>query len=129
MKEDLMNKPEQLFQRRKLRNHSTPAEATLWKLLKGSQVCGLKFRRQHGVGPYIVDFYCPQIKLAIELDGDPHTLREDYDERRTAYLNREAGITVLRYENRTVFDDFQRIADEIEMQYQIYMNRHETSLH
>ena len=63
----IMNKSDVTGNRKELRNHSTSAEATLWKMLKGKQIAGLKFRRQHSVGPYILDFYCPQIKLAIEL--------------------------------------------------------------
>ena len=55
--------------RRALRQNLTAAEATLWKYIKGRQLQGRKFRRQHPVGPYIVDFYCVEEKLAIELDG------------------------------------------------------------
>ena len=57
-----MNKSELTDLRKELRNHSTPAEATLWRLLKSSQISHLKFRRQHSVGPYIIDFYCPKLK-------------------------------------------------------------------
>ena len=57
--------------RKELRNHGSPIEAVLWNHLKNSQT-GEKFRRQHSVGPYILDFYCPRIKLAIELDGSNH---------------------------------------------------------
>ena len=62
---DIMNKPELKSVRKDLRNMSTSAEATLWKLIKGQQIDGLKFRRQHSVGPYILDFYCPQLRLGI----------------------------------------------------------------
>ncbi|MGG6496092.1 UNVERIFIED_CONTAM: DUF559 domain-containing protein, partial [Bacteroidetes bacterium 56_B9] len=54
-----MNKSDVTGNRKELRNHSTSAEATLWKMLKGKQIAGLKFRHQHSVGPYILDFYCP----------------------------------------------------------------------
>lgn len=111
--DDLMNKPEWQWMRRKLRHSLTPAEASLWKALKGRQVYGLKFRRQHSVGPYILDFYCPELKLAIELDGESHAMREEYDERRTDYLFRMAGITVLRFENRVVFENLEQIIAEI----------------
>src|SRR5262249_31179222 len=57
---------------RQLRENLTPAEALLWTNLKNSQLDGKKFRRQHGVGPYFVDFYCPECRLAVELDGDGH---------------------------------------------------------
>ncbi len=110
----IMNIPNVTDNRKELRNHSTLAEATLWKLLKGKQIAGLKFRRQHSVGVYILDFYCPQIKLAIELDGAVHNRQQDYDEQRTYYLNKVEGIEVLRFENRTVFEDVERIIREIE---------------
>lgn len=111
--DDLMNKPEWRWMRRKLRHSLTPAEASLWRVLKGRQVYGLKFRRQHSVGPYILDFYCPELKLAIELDGESHAMREEYDERRTDYLFRMAGIMVLRFENRVVFENLEQIIAEI----------------
>lgn len=111
--DDLMNKPEWRWMRRKLRHSLTPAEASLWRALKGRQVYGLKFRWQHSVGPYILDFYCPELKLAIELDGESHAMREEYDERRTDYLFRMAGITVLRFENRVVFENLEQIIAEI----------------
>jgi very-short-patch-repair endonuclease len=58
--------------RQKLRGNLTPAEACLWKYLKNSKLNGKKFRRQHGIGPYIVDFFCPECRLAVELDGAGH---------------------------------------------------------
>lgn len=58
--------------RKELRNNLTIAEASLWKYLKGRRMHGLKFRRQHSIGPFIVDFYCPEEKLIIELDGEVH---------------------------------------------------------
>jgi very-short-patch-repair endonuclease len=56
--------------RKKLRKNLTPAEARMWSYLKSAQFNGLKFRRQHSIGPYIVDFYCPALRLALELDGE-----------------------------------------------------------
>lgn len=58
--------------RKELRNNPTKTEKILWAFLKGKKLSGYKFRRQYGVGKYIVDFYCPQMKLAIELDGEMH---------------------------------------------------------
>ena len=109
----VMNSSEVLNKRKELRNSMTPAEATLWKSLKGKLLDGLKFRRQHSVGPYILDFYCPALKLAIELDGEPHVARKEYDDIRTNYLLQTAGIIVLRYENRTVFENPEQIFNEI----------------
>lgn len=100
--------------RKHLRNHSTAAESTLWQMLKESQVGGYKFRRQHSVGKYILDFYCPGLKLAIELDGEPHAnpVNHQLDMERDEYLN-EVGITVLRYENRWVYEYPEVIIEEI----------------
>jgi very-short-patch-repair endonuclease len=91
--------------RKNLRNNSTSAEATLWKMLKKSQVGGYKFRRQHSIGNFIMDFYCPALKLAIEVDGEPHAQMHNIarDTVRDDFLNNNK-ITVLRYENRWVFE-------------------------
>lgn len=113
--QDIMNKSEAKSNRKDLRNCGTAAEATLWKLLKNNQVEGLKFRRQHSVGSYILDFYCPVIRLAVELDGEVHCTGEavDYDERRTCFLMKEKDIIVIRFENRVVFENPSMICDEI----------------
>ena len=118
--QDIMNNPENKSARKNLRNCSTSAEATLWKLIKDKQIDGLKFRRQHSVGSYILDFYCPQIKLAIELDGEVHNRQQDYDEQRSYFLNRVEGIEVLRFENRTVFENPEQIIWEIEEKFSSY---------
>ena len=91
--------------RKYLRNNSTAAEASLWKMLKKSKVGGYKFRRQHSVANFILDFYCPLLKLAIELDGEPHAKLENIarDTERDEYLSK-IGITVFRYENRWVYE-------------------------
>ena len=85
--------------RTELRNHLSPAEAILWNQLKNSKL-GAKFRRQHSVGSYILDFYCPMYKLAVELDGETHNDEQayEYDQRRTKYLTGN-GIKVIRFLN------------------------------
>jgi very-short-patch-repair endonuclease len=100
--------------RRKLRRNLTPAEARLWSFLQGSLLEGRKFRRQHSVGPYILDFYCPAERLCIELDGNAHFSERayEYDTTRTEYL-RSVGITVLRFENRNVFENTEGVLEEI----------------
>jgi very-short-patch-repair endonuclease len=112
--EDIMNRTEYLLRRKELRNNSTSAESVLWNMLKSHNICGLKFRRQHSVGPYILDFYCPQIKLAIELDGEVHKGQEVYDEQRSYYLTKVAHISVVRFENRVVFETPEVILNCIE---------------
>ncbi len=100
--------------RKKLRNSLTPAEAKLWTLLKNSQLENKKFRRQHSVGPYVLDFYCPSEKLCIELDGEGHYngASFEYDSARTEYLN-SLNIKVIRFENKDVFENTEGVLEEI----------------
>jgi very-short-patch-repair endonuclease len=76
----------------------------LWSHLRAKRLAGFKFRRQHPCGPYILDFYCPNRHLAVELDGGQHftSTAQDYDRRRTAFLRRQ-GISVLRFQTDLVF--------------------------
>ena len=114
-REQVYNRPEQKAIRQYLRNNMTPAEVALWKLLRERQVCGLKFRRQFGAGPYVLDFYCPELRLAIELDGAVHDSAEaiHYDRERTAWLTEEFGIRVLRFRNEQVFETPDLVIEEI----------------
>jgi very-short-patch-repair endonuclease len=106
------NTIEQKDPRRKLRSNMTSAEPTLWRALKERGAGGLKFRRQQGIGPFILDFYCPERRLCVELDGSSHNYRYDYDEQRTAFL-RKQGIRVLRFSNEQVFSSIQGVVAEI----------------
>ncbi len=101
--------------RQHLRNDATPAERELWKYLKGKKTFGLKFRRQHGFGPFVVDFYCASLNLVIELDGNGHIKGEQAltDEARDDYLERR-GLKVLRFENRMVWESPSSILKAIE---------------
>ncbi len=112
--EQINNKKELESRRKDLRNSLTSAEATLWTLLKGKQLEGRKFRRQHSVGFYILDFYCPAEKLAVELDGQGHFTEEGLsrDEKRTKYLN-SVGIKVIRFENEEIFQSPEGVLREI----------------
>ena len=94
------------IKRNSLRNNSTAAESTLWKVLKNKQIDGLRFRRQHSIGPYIMDFYCPEIKLCIELDGEPHDNSEQYN----ADMER---TKVVRFSNNVVFNNIEVITESI----------------
>lgn len=97
------NVPELKDFRRNLRNNATMQEQLLWNKLRNGGLNGYKFRRQHSVGDYIVDFYCPECKLAIELNGNHH-LEQDKkqaDEARTAFLT-EMNIRVLRFSNKEI---------------------------
>ena len=97
-----------------LRKRSTSAEAELWELLKSKKLEGRKFRRQYSIGNYIVDFCCPSEKLIIELDGDPHGeyYKIQKDEIRDNYMA-NLGFTVVRFENRFVFQEPEYIKSEI----------------
>jgi len=108
------NRPYLKKNRKHLRNHSTSAEAELWNILKNKKLGGLKFRRQHSVGKYILDFYCPELRLAIELDGEPHADLQNIirDEERDSYL-KDYDITVFRYENRWAFEYPEVIKEDI----------------
>jgi very-short-patch-repair endonuclease len=81
---------------RTLRNNMTLSEVLLWKHLKGKQLLGYDFHRQKPIGKYIVDFYCPALKLVIEIDGDSHGGREEEDRIRQQELE-SMGITVMRF--------------------------------
>jgi very-short-patch-repair endonuclease len=108
------NDPKLKPRRKKLRNASTHAEIELWSLLKKSQISNKKFRRQYGVGPYILDFYCPEERLALELDGSSHDsdAKQAYDKERSTYLQ-SLDITVLRFENRAVYEAPEWLINEI----------------
>jgi very-short-patch-repair endonuclease len=103
-----------LVRRRQLRRASTPAEALLWSLLRGHRFAGFKFRRQHSFGPYILDFFCYERRLAIELDGGQHfdPVIAEYDRRRTHRLA-SSGITLLRFPNDLVRRETAGVLDAI----------------
>ena len=111
----VFNIPEMKAARRQLRNFGTPAEASLWNILKGKRVEGLRFRRQFSIGSYVLDFYCPAIKTAIELDGNYHyeERQMEDDRKRDVELLDLHGIKTLRFENKIVFEQPETIIGEI----------------
>lgn len=101
-----MNKkfdPQLLQFAKSMRHTATDAEQLMWQVLRAKRFMGLKFRRQHVIEPYIVDFYCHQIGLVIELDGSQHGMDDaiEYDAERTKFLE-ALGLTVVRYWNYDV---------------------------
>jgi very-short-patch-repair endonuclease len=88
----------------------TEAELVLWSVLKAKKLCGRKFRRQHSIGYYIADFYCPSEKLIIELDGQHHFTQEgtENDIERDKHLE-EMNIKVLRFENKEVLNNLTQV--------------------
>ena len=97
-----------------LRKNSTAAEKKLWRHLRNRQLADCKFRRHQSYGPYILDFYNAEAKLAIELDGDPHGMPErmERDVQRDAFLKAE-GLTVLRFWNFQVMQEFDGVLETI----------------
>jgi len=106
----VFNSSSQKQKRQYLRNHATDAERILWSRLKGRQLLGYKFRRQHGIGVFIVDFYCPESKLAIEIDGATHSTEaeREYDRRRQEYIALYR-IHFLRFTNSEVYSNLDRV--------------------
>jgi very-short-patch-repair endonuclease len=97
---------------RELRQPQTPAEVKLWSRLRNRQLDGLKIRRQHPIDRFIIDFYCAEAKLCIEIDGDSHAEQVEYDQARTEYLN-ERGYTIIRFTNREVFNQCEAVLQQI----------------
>jgi very-short-patch-repair endonuclease len=97
---------------RTLRNNTSDAEQALWRLLRCRQISGLKFRRQHPFGDYILDFVCLENKLVIEVDGGQHGQQAGYDENRTERLQ-AAGFRVLRFWNNEVLKEMESVKEKI----------------
>jgi very-short-patch-repair endonuclease len=95
-----------------LRHNQTEAETRLWRVLRMHQLNGVHFRRQHAIGPYIVDFCSPSHKLIIELDGGQHLDQQEYDAERTAYLEAK-GYHVLRFWNNEVMENLDGVVQVI----------------
>ena len=87
-----------------LRGRQTAAEAVFWEQVRAGRCEGLKWRRQHPVGRYVVDFLCIELGLVVELDGASHSDRRDYDDARDAFL-RSHGLTVVRLSNEVFLSD------------------------
>ena len=99
---------------RAMRKAPPPAEERLWRVVRNRRLAGYKFRRQHPLGPYILDCYCPAARVVVELDGDTHADPEaqKQDAERTAYLERR-GIVVLRFWNVSLADNHEGVVDRI----------------
>ena len=97
---------------RAMRREPAPAEAILWQCLRNRQLGGYKFRRQTPLPPFIADFYCAELRLIVELDGDSHSESELYDASRTERLMRD-GYRVIRFLNVDVFSHVDAVLEEI----------------
>lgn len=99
-------------QARQLRKEMTTAEARLWERLRGRRLAGLKFRRQHPVGPFIADFYCAEQRLIIELDGAIHAAQIEQDQARTRQFEAH-GYRVMRFRNERIEQEIEKVLSEI----------------
>jgi very-short-patch-repair endonuclease len=106
-----------------LRKQMTDAERVLWSYLRNRELGGWKFRRQHPVGPFIVDFICPEKNVVIEVDGGQHDENRELDEQRSAYLNK-MGYRVFRFWNNEVLQETEAVLDSI---FAILANEKQTS--
>lgn len=97
-----------------LRKRMTYSESLLWKKLKGKQLLGLRFRRQHPIDIFIADFYCHIARLIIEIDGDVHTEQIEYDDGREAEIEKY-NIKIIRFTNDEVNNDIQGVLRKIEV--------------
>ena len=97
---------------RELRRQCTPAEAALWKRIKSKQLLGYDFDRQKPINNFIVDFYCKDLMLAIELDGESHANKNEYDLERDIILSK-LGIKTVRYTNDDIFNSIENICNDL----------------
>ncbi len=97
---------------RELRKNMTPAERILWQALRGGRLAGFKFRRQQPFGEYVLDFYCSNASLALEIDGETHLGKESADDRRSQWLEQQ-GIKVLRFWNTQIYDELDGVLELI----------------
>ena len=97
---------------RELRKQATPAEKVLWEQLRNRRLKGIKFRRQHPLGTYIVEFFCPAQRLVVEIDGEIHRYQADQDQARTQEFE-DYGFSVIRFWNHEVEQNLDAVLDTI----------------
>lgn len=107
------NPPALIQHARDMRHEPSKAENVLWQVLRNRQMCGLKFRRQHVLASFILDFYCVETKLVIEVDGDSHAEQVEYDQQRTAWLESQ-GCRVIRFTNFDVLENLSGVIETIQ---------------
>jgi very-short-patch-repair endonuclease len=106
-------KPKIIAAARLLRENMNSFENLMWERLKGKQISGVRFRRQHPIDIFIADFYCHQAKLVVEIDGEVHNLQKDYDVGRTAEMGKY-DILVIRFTNTDVITGIEDVISKIE---------------
>jgi len=110
----LFNKNSLILRRRQLRSKMTNAKLLLWSELKNKKVQGYRFKRQFSIDSFVVDFYCPKLKLVIEVDGNIHLKKEEikYDDYRQNKLQ-ALGLKVLRFTNTEVINNLEIVLEKI----------------
>ena len=96
---------------REMRRAPTPTESMLWQRIRNRRLSGFKFRRQHSIDRFIVDFFCPETRLVVEVDGPIHQYTPEEDVIRQSFLE-EADMRVLRFTNKQIETDIERVMDE-----------------
>jgi very-short-patch-repair endonuclease len=110
----IYNKASEKEKRRLLRKNMSKAEIIMWSRLKQKQILGYKFRRQYSVGSYVIDLYCPELKLAIEIDGTSHFMeRAEYYDRNRQESIEQLGIRFLRFTNTEVYKNLDGVLEVI----------------
>jgi len=109
------NRTKEKWRRKDLRKKSTGAEKILWEYLRNRKLAGYKFKRQYSVDAFIIDFYCPKVKLGIEVDGEVHFTDEakEYDENRSGFLS-DFGIEIIRFRNDEIYNTIKVVLNTIE---------------
>lgn len=113
---EIFNKRSELEKRRLLRKKTTDAEKRVWIFLRKRQICNERFLRQFSINQFVLDFYCPRLRLAIEIDGGIHFSDDDviqYDKERQTYIE-TLGIQFLRFNNEDVFSNLDGVIKIIE---------------
>ena len=116
----IFNRPSTRGKRKDLRRSQTEAEIALWQKLRDKEFMGYKFFRQYGIGEYIADFYCPEQRLAIEIDGSQHYTDDgrEYDESREKYMS-SLFIKTMRFTNLDVLQNIEGVLSEIEKELEL----------
>ena len=114
MKEIIFNDKKDIEKRKISRKNSTNTEKIIWNILRNRKLSGYKFKRQYSIDRFVVDFYCPELKLAIEIDGEIHDSKEsfEYDRVREKFIQ-ELRIKIIRFRNDEVYDNLESVVTEI----------------
>lgn len=104
--------PQKVHRAKELRNEQTASEAYLWHDLRANRMDGFHFRRQHVIDGFIVDFYCHQVRLAVEIDGPIHEFQQDYDREREHIL-RQQELHLIRFSDKEVMEDLEGVLGKL----------------